>query len=477
MADEVTFTIREVSEGIALALKRAFSDKLWVVGEIQGLDRSKHGKHWYFQLCETDGDGEVFRLSATIWNRTRDRLFGPKGRLNGVIDAAQPLDGTKIRALCRLDFYAPYGKISLHVEDIDPTYTLGDLEARRQALIEKLTKLGTLHDNAGLELEEVPIRLGLITSDGSAAYNDFMNELKCSEIGFSVALCDARMQGEETVPTVRAALSTLERRGVDAIVIIRGGGSRLDLSWFDREEVVQEIVRCSKPVITGIGHEIDVTVSEMAAHTGLKTPTAAAAFLVERVKAYLDTVTELGRGVGRAALTRTGSEEMLFRNVAGRFVGGVKLMLAEAFALIRDAPRRLVQLAQLATERQGSALAGLAGRLVAGRHVRRFEDLRIELSEIVLRLSHVFRERTGKEGHRIDLWTERLRLLDPARTLDRGYALLRDERGKNVKSVDGLKKGDRFLAVISDGRVAATVEKTEKEENNGGKEKRQLEIW
>ena len=269
MGDEATYTIREVSEGIGRALKQAFSEKLWVVGEIQGLDRSKHGKHWYFQLCETDGDGELFRLSATIWNRTREKLFGAKGKLAGTIDAEQPLDGTKVRALCRLDFYAPYGKISLHVEDIDPTYTLGDLEAKRQALIEKLTKLGTLHNNAEQELEEVSLKLGLITSDGSAAYNDFMNELKNSGIGFSVALCDARMQGEETIPTVCAALATLERRGVAAIVIIRGGGSRLDLSWFDREEVVKGIVRCKIPVITGIGHEIDVTVSEMAAHTGL----------------------------------------------------------------------------------------------------------------------------------------------------------------------------------------------------------------
>lgn len=477
MGDEATYTIRELSEGIERALKQAFSEKLWVVGEIQGLDRSKHGKHWYFQLCETDGDGEVFRLSATIWNRTRDRLFGTKGKLAGIIDAEQPLDGTKIRALCRLDFYAPYGKISLHVEDIDPTYTLGDLEAKRQALIEKLTKLGTLHDNAERELEEVPMKLGLITSDGSAAYNDFMNELKNSGIGFDVALCDARMQGEEAIPTVCAALATLERRGVAAIVIIRGGGSRLDLSWFDREEVVQGIVRCKVPVITGIGHEIDVTVSEMAAHTGLKTPTAAAAFLVERVGTFLDTVTELGRGVGRAALREVETEELAFMNTAGRVVAGTKLMVAEAFALIRDAPRRLVHLAQMVTERQGAALAGMAGRLVAGRHIRRFEDLNVDLSKIVLRLSHGFSERSEKERHRLDLLTERLRLLDPSRTLDRGYALLRDKEGKTIKSVLELTKGDRFRAVMRDGRVAATVEKIEKEEINGGKEKRQLEIW
>ena len=304
MTTERTYTIAEVAKGISEAIGAAFPERIWVVGEVQGLDRNRHGRHWYFQLCETRGDGEVHRLSATLWSRVRERLFAPGGKLAGVMDLSGPLDGMKIRALCRLDFYPPYGKISLHVEDIDPAYTLGDLEARRQALLEKLRRTGALDRNKSKPLPEVPLRVGLVTSLGSAAYSDFMKELERSGLAFHVLVCDARMQGEETAGTVRAALRTLAALEPDLFVVVRGGGSRLDLSWFDREEVVTSVVKAPRPVITGIGHEIDVTVFEMAAHTGLKTPTAAAAFLVKRVREFLDRVHTLGAGVAEAAVRR-----------------------------------------------------------------------------------------------------------------------------------------------------------------------------
>ncbi|MFH1999415.1 MAG: exodeoxyribonuclease VII large subunit [Planctomycetota bacterium] len=477
MNQEQTFTISEVSKGIQQALSAAFSGMIWVVGEIQGLDRAKHGKHWYFQLCETDGDGEVYRLSCTLWSRTRDALFGAQGKLKGIIKSDEPLDGIKVRALCKIDFYPPFGKLSLHVHDIDPAYTLGDLEARRQALIEKLTQLGVLHKNREILVPEVPLRIGLITSDGSAAYNDFMKELEHSGFAFKVLLCDARMQGEEAPPTIRRAFVALETLDPDLIVLIRGGGSRLDLSWFDRESVVHCIVGCSRPVITGIGHEIDVTISEMAAHTGLKTPTAAAGYIVDRVRDYLSHVHELGGEIADAVTQRIEAEESHVKQTMDLLMTRIQLGLREGRNLLHSLPHRLISAAGFLVERERSKLTGMAGSLVAGRNLRQFEDQRIRLSNAALQLCHRFARRRESETHVLDLWAERCRLLDPVRTLDRGYALLRDAEGRTIKSVKQLAPEDCFFIKLRDGNVEARAEKIHKEGNHDGKEKRQLEIW
>ena len=472
-----TYTIREISGGIERALHSAFPEKLWVVGEIQGLDRARHGKHWYFQLCETEAGGEVCRLSATIWKGIRDRLFGPNGTLTGVMNLDEQLDGIKIRALCRLDFYAPYGKVSLHVQDIDPAYTLGDLEAKRQALIDKLTKLGTLHMNSEKALVDVPLKIGLITSGGSAAYNDFVKELNGSGIGFQLLLCDARMQGKQAVPTVRGAFAALGKHDPDAIVLVRGGGSRLDLSWFDCEEIVQEIIRCPQPVITGIGHEIDVTISEMAAFAGLKTPTAAAGFLVERVRGYMDRTRELVSGVAAAARALTDLEKAGLKESASHMVSYTRMVLLEEEGDLRESRTRLVSAARMLNEKRGTELEKTWSRLAAGPYVRRLDQLRISLSRATLMLDNAWQRRCEKETHAADLMAERLRLLDPRRTVSRGYAVIRNSEGKTVKSVEMLNRSDRIVAELRDGRITSRVEDIEKVGSNAKKEKRQLKIW
>lgn len=477
MNEEKTYRISEISLGIQVALQETFPEKLWILGEIQGLDRSKHGKHWYFQLCETVDEGEVYRLSATIWNSIHRSLFGPRGKLKGIMDPGEDLDGIKIRALCRLDFYAPYGKISLQVQDIDPAYTLGDLEAKRQAVLEKLSRLGILHKNKELPLEEVPLTLGLVTSAGSAAYSDFIKELENSGFAFRILLCDARMQGEEAPATIRAALKTLDGRKVDAIVLIRGGGSRLDLSWFDREEVVSGIIQCSCPVITGIGHEIDVTLCEMAAHTGLKTPTAAAAFLKERVTSYMNQVMETASSMARSTTQWIEREELSLKYNVTRFAGSIRVALTEERGFLRDVPRKLFAAVRFFHERSCAFLNRAGGRLRAGRHMQCFEESRVRLSRAVLNLNHFWSRRCEREEHRLILMAERCRLLDPQRTVRRGYALLKDPSGKAIKSVEILGPEDRFTAVVRDGRIEAEVVQIEKEEAHGKKEKRQLEIW
>jgi len=470
-------TISEVSAGIEDAIAGAFPRSVWVVGEIQGLDRNRHRGHWYFELCETNTDGATFRLGATIWKGIQKKLFGPGGRCTGVFDREAPMDGTKILALCKVDFYPPYGKVSLHVQDIDPEFTLGELEARRKALLERLQKEDLLDRNARHRLEEVPLRIGLITSADSAAYNDFIKEISDSGYGFTVLLCDARMQGDESLITVPAAFRALEAASPDLIALVRGGGSRLDLSWFDREEIVFPIVSCSVPVVTGIGHEIDVTLSQMVASEGKKTPTAAAVFITARVAAYLEHMLETGENLARAAARYTEHEEEVLARGAERIRLGCGASLRDSTAFLQNLGQRVSASLQRRVALETECLGRSVNRLVAGRHVARLAKTTLELERRCEWLSRTAIRTVEMSQQRLKLLQEKGRLLDPGNVIRRGFALLRAKTGAIVKGVAGLKKGDPLTIHLRDGKLGTEIKEINQEVPHGQEKGHQLEIW
>ncbi len=477
MTEKNYLTISQVSTGIQRAIAGAFPRSVWVVGEIQGLDRSRHRGHWYFELCETNADGSTFRLGATIWKGVQKKLFGPGGRCAGVFEPDAPMDGTKILALCKVDFYPPYGKVSLHLQDIDPEYTLGELEARRKALLERLQKEDLLERNAQRPLEEVPLRIGLITSVESAAYNDFIKELSDSGYGFRVIACDARMQGDESLTTVPAAFRTLEALSPDLIALVRGGGSRLDLSWFDREEIVFSIVHCSVPVVTGIGHEIDVSLGQMVASEGKKTPTAAAAFVTGRVARYLERIIETGDTLARAAARYTEREEEALSRGADRIRLGCRAAVSDATGFLQSAGQRLssslLRRVAIETERLGFSV----NKLVAGRHIARLATMTLELERRRERLGRTAIRAIESSHQHLALLREKGRLLDPGNVIKRGFALVRAKTGTIVKEVAGLKRGDPLTVHLRDGKLQTEIKEINQEVPHGQEEGHQLEIW
>ncbi len=477
MTGERYFTISQVSGMIERAISGAFPDEFWVVGEIQGLDRGKHRNHWYFELAETNKSGDVFKLSATIWKGVRKRLFGPHGTCAGVFDIAGELDGMKIMALCRVNFYPPYGKISLIVNDINPEFTLGELEARRKELLERLKKEGLLEKNAGLDMPEVPLTIGLITSDGSAAYNDFLEELTTSGFGFRILFCDARMQGEDSLITIPAAFKTLEALGPDLIVLIRGGGSRLDLSWFDREEIVFSVSGCRLPVVTGIGHEIDLTLSELVAHTGTKTPTAAGAFVIERVRKSLDRLVDRGRNIAEKIRERVQKQEDGLRRNIERVRTASRLAQMSSFQELRE-QGQLLSAAVLSRIGGESEILGLfRSRLAAGRHLRNIIDLLLEQERFLGKIRDLPGRKVEKALQSIALLSEKNRLLDPVRVIRRGFAVIKDKKGGIVKGIAGLSVGDVLSVILRDGRLSTEIRNVIEEDEHGCKKAQQLEIW
>jgi exodeoxyribonuclease VII large subunit len=438
-------------------LKAAFPKRVWVVGETAELERGLHRQHWFFRLVEKEAaDGKRYALGAVIWGFDQKRLFGPGGTLAGVLE---PKDGVEIRACVDVDFYGPNGDLRLVVRDIDPAYTLGKLALERQQLIEKLTKEGVLTRQKALATPELPLRIGVISSENSAAANDFLKEIARFGFAFEILFFDARMQGEDTVSTVSRGLRALQRRGVDAIALVRGGGSTIDLAWFDKEALVRAIAACRVPVFTGIGHEIDTSVADLAAHLSFKTPTAVAAWFNERALEALSTLREAHRRlveIGERPQFELDSLSITARRVAdlvGAAVREQQAHLAAARSSLVKLPGALVRL-----ERERVAAA--ARRL---RTVPINARVRVETETLARARRAVGRaanDELDRAAQRLQLAATRVRLIDPANVVRRGFAILRDARGRVLKDAAMASPGDRVTATMRDGDLAARVEKS-----------------
>ena len=271
---EGTYTVGELAEVINRRI-RGGEDGLWVRGEIQGWNA--RGPHAYFTLADDAADTPDAKavidvaVFAPSRNRLRPMLERHRLRLG---------DGIKVRIYGYLDFYAPRGQIKLVMTGIDPRFTLGDLAQQRDQVMRRLVAGGLVDANRRTPLGRAPVHVGVVTSVGSAAWHDFHQELAASGLGFQLSVCDVRVQGDHAVAMVAAAIASLAARPLDAIVVIRGGGARNELSVFDAEPIALAIAASPVPVLTGLGHEVDRSIADEVAYASYKTPTACAQALV-----------------------------------------------------------------------------------------------------------------------------------------------------------------------------------------------------
>jgi exodeoxyribonuclease VII large subunit len=329
--EQVTYTVTELAARINRVLRSGLGDQIWVRGEIQGYRVS--GSHAYFTLADTTGPSPAV-LNVQMFAPVRNRLR-PMLESNRLVLA----DGIGVRICGQLDFWAQGGRLGLKMTDLDPRFTLGEIALARDAVIRDLAASGLLEANAGRPMPLVPLRLGVVTSVGSAAWHDFISELERSGLGFTVTAADCRVQGEDAVPMVVAAIAAFSARtDLDAVLVMRGGGARNELATFDDREIALAIAHCEHPVITGIGHEVDRSVADEVAHTALKTPTACAGFVIQRVQEYLGMVQERWTRILTAAdralsvSTRIETIEAELRNRSLRIVerAGMRLDTMEA---------------------------------------------------------------------------------------------------------------------------------------------------
>jgi exodeoxyribonuclease VII large subunit len=381
-----------------------------------------------------DEDEIVGKVEAVAWRGDFQKIK------KSLADTGQELtEGQQIRCRGSVDFYAPFGRLQFVVREVDPVFTLGLLAKRRQETLKALEAAGLLTRNREQPLPELPLRLALITSEGSAAYHDFLSTLKESGFGFQVFFIHASVQGREAEREVASALAALGGLEVDCAVLIRGGGSRADLAVFDSRRIAEAVARAPVPVLTGLGHEIDESISDLVAHTALKTPTV-----------------EI-----RQALRREALEPLrLGREAVGRAERGLALAryrLAEASTRVAHAARMLGAAIDRRLRRATGRLDEIRERLMVIGPIRVEQQARAP-ERLVEQIVAASRGKLRELAARLQGWEMMCRQLAPEKTLQRGFSITRDSRGKLVLSPRDVDSGDLISTELARGKLKSRVE-------------------
>ena len=457
-AGDPTWSVPELSEAIGLSLRAAFPDEVWVRGVIRNLNPGRRGGTVWFDLVEPAAEGDLARpplasLSVVLFDTARRRV---NARLKDAGGGVRMTDGTEVRLRGRVTYYERGGRLQLQMSDIDPAFTLGRLAADRDRLLRALDAEGLLHCQAALPRPLVPLRLGLVTSGGSAAEHDVLDELRRSDIGFSIVQADVRVQGARAARSVAWGLAAVAARGVDVILLVRGGGATTDLAAFDGEVIARAIAGLDVPVLTGIGHEIDRSIADEVAHASYKTPTACAHAVVADVRAVDRRAIDAWLGVIGLARLRSQREAERLR-ACGRHVAlGTRQGLAAADRDLATRGTRVGRSAQGALTRATAVLDRAVGRVESGgrAHLRAHEQaMAVSAARLVQRAPRV----VAAAGRELDALAAHVRALDPTRALARGWSITRDADGDIVRSAAGVAAGDTLVTTLADGQVRSTV--------------------
>jgi exodeoxyribonuclease VII large subunit len=490
------FSITQYSRSVERLLK-AQVPKIWVKGVITQLNQ--RGRIAYLTLGEfEEGDARPRAvLEVTMWNSELEVFNLRFSRLP--LPLALRVD-LKVAFLLEANFYVPSGRFQPRVLDIDEKFTIGELTLTRQKILERLHLEGLIRRNKERELIAWPLRVGLITAPGSAAYQDFTTVLLQSGFSFRIAFAGAKMQGEATEATVLHALRVLQKLPLDVICLVRGGGAKTDLVYFDSENICRAIAACPVPVLTGIGHEIDNSLADLVAYANKITPTDCAKFLEgmlgecharlaechqEIREAWTMECQESWHGLAQLASAfkhrwegRRAAEDMRFHEQA-RALGAYarQSLRAEAERLRTDrigllrGPKKLLRMQRLRFANRTQAMDHAWRRLKAdSRHALRERYLGLRGKS--LRLMEAEGERRGQTVRLIKSWwtqgagagREALRLkerliqaADPARMLALGFSLLRNSKGKAVRSIADVAADDVIISQLHDGTVESRV--------------------
>ncbi|MDR3367042.1 MAG: exodeoxyribonuclease VII large subunit [Prevotellaceae bacterium] len=390
----------------------ALPDTYWVTAEINELRESAAG-HCFLELVQKDADSEQLeaKVSANIWANVyrmiKDYFISETGMALG--------KGMKVLVRVAVQYHELYG-LRLNILDIDAAYTVGEVALLRRNTIEQLRTDGVFDMNRALELPLLPRSIAVISSESAAGYGDFMHQLHNNPFGytFCTVLFQAAVQGKDAEPSIISALEQVYERAAefDVVAILRGGGSQSDLSCFDSYALASNVAQFPLPVITGIGHDRDVSVVDMVAHANLKTPTAAAEFLIEKMAEQEAHVEDLWEA------------------------------LSESWSNILTGCRGNLQRLQVAL------------KLYAQHYIQ--QEKKRAADYLPQRLSQAATQTIAHKRLALDKLGSELTLANPVTILQRGYSITL-KNGALLKSAGSVKKGDRIETILHDGKITSSA--------------------
>lgn len=456
MEERKIYTLSQVGNAIKKRIEEAtHGQAFWIKAEIASIRFTKHA---YLELVEHKGEEKVAVMRGSIWLTQLHRIRHELGEESKNILK----EGVEILFLARTHYHIVYG-LSLAIEAIDLNFNISALERRKRETIAALKEEGLFHRNRLLPLPLVIQRIALISSVGTAAYADLMRHLEHNEHGYKyhVQVFHSAVQGDAAPTELRAAIASIDPQRFDVVVLIRGGGSKLDLEPFNDLELARMVAMSSLPVLTGIGHEIDISVLDLIANSPHKTPTAVADFIVDRTLYFETAMTGMLVNIHNTMLTSFTSHKehlsMYAEMTAMRPAAHCRMQRGALHTLTNQFARRITE--ELTAQSRalhsfGQDLALLPRHKLAQVEAARVRELGATLSALAQR---GIQQVIGK----LDGIGSAVHLLSPERIMERGFSIAR-VNGKAIKDAENLKAGDEIETTFAQGKAWSTIHKIER---------------
>lgn len=448
-------TLSELQLVIKESLYIALPDMYWVVAEISEIKENYNG-HCYLELVEKHPDEISLRarVRAVIWS-SRYRLLKPFFE-NTTGESLK--EGLKILIRAKIEYHEIYG-LSLVINDIDPAFTMGEMALKRQMIIKRLEEEGVLSMNRDLSFPVVPQRVAVISSRNAAGYADFIKHLTGNSYGYTfyTALFEAPMQGNETEAGIISAMEkiALNIEKFDVAVIIRGGGSQTDLSWFDNYKIAYYITQFPIPVITGIGHEKDLSVTDLVAWRALKTPTAVADFLIEHMIEAEARIYEMSERIIKKSQLTIEDFKKRIDEYRIKLIPVARIMISELKEVLSGCLLDLINTGKECVLKAEITPAGHRSRLTSGTRSCIASNNSL-LAGLKQKLAGAAKNQLNNADANLSGLGNSLKILDPENVLRRGYTIT-SLNGKIVKKSVWLKSADLIKTRFSDGSVKSRV--------------------
>ena len=436
-----------------------FATPLWIVAEISEIRTARNG-HCYLELVEKQNEKIIAKSRATIWSNRCPILKDYFEEKTGT-----PLQaGIKILFRAEVRFHELYG-FSLNILDVDPSYTLGDLAKQREEVIRKLKEDGVFDLNKELNLPLVIKKIAVISSETAAGYEDFVNTLNNNPFGyvFEIKIFPALMQGEEAEKDIIRALNEIyeEVEEFDVLAIIRGGGSKLDLNVFDSYELAYQVSQFPLPVITGLGHTRDVSVLDMIVYGALKTPTAAAEFIINVNREFELRLNNLATKLINAARDFVTNHEYRLQLLPERLVRSSKELMNWHTSKLQIKKNDLENTLQNLISRKLYYLQKHKQKIEDSINVfavRQNDKLKLQYNKLSIQTNHF----VSNESAKLEALTAKLDSLRPEKIFKRGYHLVANKNGKIITDIDDLATGDYIKIYFNKGTADAKIKKLNK---------------
>jgi exodeoxyribonuclease VII large subunit len=453
MNDKLSLT--ELQLIIKDSLYMSFPGMYWVVAEISELNENFAG-HCYIELIEKNSTENNIsaRIRAVIWSKKYSFLKSLFKNATG----ESLKEGFKVLLRVTVEYHEIYG-LSLVVNDIDPAFTIGEMAVRRQQIIKRLEQEGLFSMNKELGFPTVPRRIAVISSKSAAGYSDFLKHLENNSYGYSfhTFLFEASMQGSETERSVVDALDRIseDNDSFDIVVIIRGGGSQTDLSWFDNYNIAFHITQFPLPVLTGIGHEKDITVADMVAYQSVKTPTAAADFIITTVHDTENHLSEMAIAISELSQSVLKSTNTLLDNVCLKLINLSELNIGEEKKKLTSVIFKMAGMGKEYLIRQEIIPANLRSRLIFDVKTYSLEK-KHKLTKFITDLINYSQKLINHSSNYVETLDTDLAILNPDNVLRRGYSMT-SMNGQIIRNPETVKKGDNIKTRLYGGTIKSKV--------------------